>query len=69
MLLEALQGALSGWRPRSAISLGERLSGSGSVPRGMGFGSEGSKRGAADQMALGLEGDVDRCMSGEETLS
>jgi len=44
------------------------VSGRGRRPLGIGFGAEASKRGAADQMSLEVEGVVDGGMGGEESL-
>ena len=60
--------ALSGKLP-SAEKRPTRLdSGNGSRPSGHRIGAETSKGGSADQMTLDVEGVVDRCVGGEESL-
>ena len=43
-------------------------SGNGGRPNGISFGAEAAKCWSADQMALDVEGVVDRCVGGEKSL-
>jgi len=65
---DGLQECCQVSRRRPKLTRPTKILGGGRRPSGGGLGAEASKRGPADEVTLGVEGVVDRCVDGEESL-
>lgn len=54
--------------PRPRLAQPDQTSGHGGCPSGRSLGAETAKCEAADEVTLGVEGVVNRCVAGEEAL-